>query len=143
MAQTQGRRWQFSEAERMQIREVLGKLILGPSFQPEKPIIEQVREQLGGPILGQRLQALGFLASSNPAPEEKPREEPEWAKMPEDYLGGPEEWAKLTEAEKRAIHEALKAGRKTYISKYVEEPKRATLDGPVSQELKLKKLLGS
>ncbi|MEM1540941.1 MAG: hypothetical protein QXJ07_06160 [Candidatus Bathyarchaeia archaeon] len=133
-------RWNFSQIEREELRKRLGVLLVGPTFDSTKSILEQVREQLGGPIIGQRLQALGFLAGSNP---EKPREEPEWAKMPEDFAGGLEEWLKLPDSEKRAIYEALKMGRKTYISRYVEESKRATLDGPIGQELKLKKLLGS
>ncbi|MEM0358379.1 MAG: hypothetical protein QXL77_08445 [Candidatus Bathyarchaeia archaeon] len=129
-------RWRFNPQEREQLRNLIGKIIIGPEYQSQRPILEQVREQLGGPIIGQRLQALGF---SNPAPQEKPREE---IPMPPDYWN-PTEWERLDIETKKKIAEALKAGRKTYISRYVEESKRALLDGPVSQELKLKKLLGS
>ena len=135
-------RWRFTLSEREQLRTVLGQLLLGPAYKPEEPLIKQLAELRGqnGPIIGQRLGLLGFLASQTP---ETPEKEPEWAKMPEDYLGGPEGWAMLSEAEKRNIHEALKMGRKIYVAKQLEEGKRATLDGLTLEKMRLQKVLNT
>ena len=120
------------------MRAIIGKFLLGEQYDGSKSLLEQVQTLRSREGLG--LGLLGFLASPSPAPE-KPKEP--WEKMPEDYAGGLEEWAKLSQSEKRAIHEALRAGRKIYVSAWQFPEKRATLDGPISTELKLKKLLGS
>jgi len=130
-------RWRFNQTERENLRAIIGKFILGDSYDRSKSLLEQVqtlRSQEG--LLGFGL--LGFLAGSS---QEKPREEPEWAKMPEDFAGGLEEWQKLPDFEKRAIYEALRAGRKIYISRYVEESKRAMLDSDILMGHKLKSML--
>ncbi|MEM3618391.1 MAG: hypothetical protein QXK47_04880 [Candidatus Bathyarchaeia archaeon] len=135
-------RWNFSQIEREELRKRLGVLLVGPTFDSTKSILEQVREQLGGPlIIGQRLQALGFLAGSNPAPQEKLREEPEWAKMPEDFAGGLEEWLKLPDSEKKRIYEELSRGRRIYVSVWQEPSKRAMLDSDILLGHKLRQIL--
>lgn len=132
-------RWKLLPEERDRLRNVIGLWLLGPKYRAEEPLIKQLAELRGqnGPILARGF--LGFLAS--PQTPEKPKKEE--FPMPEDFAGGPEEWAKLSEAEKRAIHEALKAGRKTYLSKYVEESKRGTLDYMTLEKQRLQKILNT
>jgi len=101
---------------------LLGRLLVGPEYNSQRSLIDQFLEKLGG------------------STEQKPEE---LYPMPPDYAGGPEEWAKLSEAEKRYIHECLKAGRKVYVSRPLEEGKRAMLDSISLEKQRLKRILES
>jgi len=107
--------------------------------ETRRPLLELLEQLQSQGILGQRLQALGFLA--NPAPQEKLREEPEWAKMPEDYAGGLEEWRKLPDSEKKRIYEELSRGRRIYVSAWQFPDKRGQLDSDILMGHKLKSML--
>lgn len=124
-------RWRLKPFERERLRTVIGQLLLGLEYKPEEPLIKQLAE-----LRGQRLGLLGFLATSQTL--DKPKEED--FPMPEDYWNS-EEWKKLSLEEKRRIYEALKAGRKIYVAKTLEEGKRAMLDSDILMGHKLKNML--
>jgi len=115
-------RWQLSPQERQNLRMLLGRLLVGPDFNSEKPLIDQILEKLGG------------------STEQKTEE---FYPMPSDYAGGIEEWNKLSLEEKKAIHEALKSGRKIYISKPTEETKRAALDDLTLEKQRIQRVLNT
>jgi len=118
----------------------LGQLLIGPDFNPERPLIDQILEKLGGSSPTYQGPLMRFLGATQQA-EQKPKSPEELYPMPPDYAGGPEEWAKLSEAEKRYIHECLKAGRKVYVSKPTEESKRATLDDLTLEKQRIQRVL--
>jgi len=118
-------RWDLNPQERQNLRMLLGRLLIGPEYNPQRPLIDQILEKLRG-----------GGSTEQKSPEEL-------YPMPPDFAGGPEEWAKLSEAEKRYIHECLKAGMKVYISKPLEESRRATLDDLTLEKQRLKRVLNT
>ena len=130
-------RWQLSPQERENLRIRLGQLLIGPEYDSSRSLIEQILERVGGS--GPTYQGpLMRLLAGQPKPQSKPEE---LYPMPSDYAGGIEEWAKLSLEEKKAIHEALKSGRKIYISKPTEETKRATLDNLTLEKQRIQRVL--
>ena len=113
-------RWQLSPQERQNLRMLLGRLLVGPDFNSEKPLIDQILEKLGG------------------STEQKTEE---FYPMPSDYAGGIEEWSKLSLEQKKAVHENLRRGRKIYIVQYSEPSRRGTLDSITLEKQHLQKIM--
>jgi len=118
-------RWDLNPQERQNLRMLLGRLLTGPEYNPQRPLIDQFLEKLGG-----------GGSTEQKSPEEL-------YPMPPDYAGGIEEWTRLTESEKRYVYECLKHGRKVYISKPLEEGKRATLDDLTLEKQRLRKIMAT
>ena len=130
-------RWNLSPQERQNLRETLGKLLVGPEYNPERPLGEQLLERLGGggsTFQGPLMRLLGTQQKEQPKPEEL-------YPMPPDYAGGLEEWNKLSLEERKYVWEMLKAGKRVYLAVPPEEGQRGKLDGVTLERQRLKKIM--
>jgi len=130
-------RWDLNPQERENLRVRLGQLLVGPEYNPERPLGEQILEKIGGSGSTFQGPLMRFLAGQ-PKPE-KPVEE-EWEKMPDDYPSLVE-WSRLPVEEKKKVHEALRHNRKIYIVQYSEPSRRGTLDSITLEKQHLQKIM--
>jgi len=128
-------RWDLSPQEKQNLRETLGKLLIGPQYDPNRSLGEQLLERLGGSGPTYQGPLMRLLGATQQA-EQKPKS-PLYPK-PDDFAG---DWDSLSEQEKKAIYEALKSGRKIYISVPQEEGLRGKLNGITLEKQRLQKVL--
>ena len=131
-------RWDLNPQERESLRMRLGQLLIGPEYNPQRPLIEQFLERVGGSGSTFQGPLMRLLAGQTRKPQPKPEE---LYPMPSDYAGGIEEWSKLSLEQKKAVHENLRRGRKIYIVQYSEPSRRGTLDSISLEKQHLQKVM--
>jgi len=132
------KRWNLSPQERENLRMRLGQILVGPEYNPDRPLGEQLLERLGGSGPTYQGPLMRLLGSKQPKKEQSPEE---LYPMPPDYAGGIEEWNKLSLEERKYVWEMLKAGKRVYLAVPPEEGQRGKLGGITMEKQRLQKVL--